>query len=49
MFGIVKKLALVLAISVPMTKTSKKDKINLIKVLYIYYPLQFYKNKKNKL
>lgn len=47
LFEIVKKLALVLVISILVTKVSKKDNIALAKILYIYYLLYFYKNKKN--
>lgn len=44
-----KKLLLVLTIFTSITKTNKKIKMVLKKILYIYYPLHFYKNKKNKM
>lgn len=43
-----KKLVLVSATSMSMTKASKEDKIILEKIPCIYYPLCFCKNKKNK-
>lgn len=44
-----KKLVLVLETSTFITKASKKDdNIILDKILYIYYLLRFYKDKKNK-
>lgn len=40
----VKKLVLILAISLLITKTSKEDYISLKQMLYIYYLLRFQKN-----
>lgn len=43
-----KKLVLVSATSMSMTKATKKDKVILEKIPYIHYPLCFCKDKKNK-
>lgn len=40
-----KKPVLILAISAPIIETSKKDNISLQKVFYIYYSIQFKKDK----
>lgn len=42
---IFKKLVLVLATSVPIIKVNKEDNMVLKRVFYIYYPIQFQKNK----
>lgn len=43
-FKTFKKLVLVLAIFIPIIKASKKNKVILEKILYIYHLLYFQKN-----
>lgn len=48
MATISKQLVLISTTFASITEISKKDEIVLKRILYIYYPLRIYKNKKNE-